>query len=734
MMGSRRTACALIAASALAVAAGVVEVLRPPFRPAAPRAERGPLSPASPMASLREASPPHPLAGPGEISPTEGPENPSGRARRISPGPDSAGPDGDRPPDDSAKASAPDPAPLPGGSHLYVGWERLDAALRLLHDPTASWAEAAAKAAQLERSEDVARKRGTIVGRLETVDARAIAGWAYAWDEPGTDVWVEVHIDGRPFTLVHPEGARPAFVEADPTNPRARRAWAIATPPELLDGDKHWVDAFAFRTGDGRRFRLADSPRELGGQSWPRAEVQWVDEHIVYGWAVDPDDPKAPVTVDLVVDGELTARLTTAGPGANAEVFARAQALSPERRVTIEGDALTVEPHRSLLVGNRPIDAAVDEVVTTGPGLVIEGPAYLTKFHRVGPDAHAFLHAVPPDRPIRGAGFVQVLVSKKDGTLRREAARSPYLVNGGNRLPYGGVAFVNEVQVSGWVVDDDALPAPIAVDVYIDGEYFGRVRSDQRFAALPNSVPLPGPDYAWIFKPPPRYVDGKAHTIQVFAVNEPRGVNPELRGSPVTFVGRRNSPPVGWVDRLDFDLAAGWAYDPDADHAPIDVQVWIDDALFATVRAADTRQDLVPIVSAEAEHGWHVAMPPGLRDGKHHTVRVLAVNVPEGPPGELARSPVELNAQEPWLGISVDDSHPAGVRVTGVLPASPAEAAGIRADDVIVSFDATEGKVDVAAFVAWVKTKEVGERVVLRLLRPEAGEIEVVATVGARPS
>ena len=98
---------------------------------------------------------------------------------------------------------------------------------------------------------------------------------------------------------------------------------------------------------------------------------------------------------------------------------------------------------------------------------------------------------------------------------------------------------------------------------------------------------------AFIFALPPELLDGRTRAIQVFAVNEPPGANPEVARSPAFLAGRRDTPPAGYFDGLTAQAAVGWAYDPDARERPIEVEVWVDDRLHARVPADRPRPDLV---------------------------------------------------------------------------------------------------------------------------------------------
>ncbi|HZV00268.1 MAG TPA: hypothetical protein VFF73_26355, partial [Planctomycetota bacterium] len=233
---------------------------------------------------------------------------------------------------------------------------------------------------------------------------------------------------------------------------------------------------------------------------------------------------------------------------------------------------------------------------------------------------------------------------------------------------------------------------------------------------LPNAVPTVDANHAFVFAPPNQYLDGKTHSIQFFGVNQPDGVNPELGGSPTMFVGQKNNPPQGFLDVGNTTVAAGWAYDPDAGAAPVSVEIWIDNALYQTVTANQTRPDLVPIVAPEPTHGFSCSMPDSLNDGKFHSIRAFAINVPSGPKQELAASPKEINAQAPYIGIWVKDTAQ-GLQISQVAAGRAGATAGLCAGDIIRAYDGNTDKLDYSAFIAWVQTKEVGEQVVFRLWR-----------------
>jgi hypothetical protein len=650
----------------------------------------------------------------------------------------------------------------PGGSELYSG---AHLSRPLVPDAVAPGAPADKKAAQLERAQDVADKRGTIVGRIEGVSPKEIAGWAYAWDDPAQPANVAVFVDGVLVGTVLSDAPRTNFAPQDPDNPLNSRGWSCPSPAVLGDGDKHVIEALGSKPGSDAQHALQNSPYAYGGVAFPQGELTWAGDRVAYGWARDPAQPTSPVTVTLSGDGVSLGKIATLGPGHNGDLFQQALALVPSKKLTIPltgvsgpddpnlpaAIAAALKPlvaanhYRSvelLAAAQAGANLAFDEIdffasdaqgnATPLPGTERAG----VKFSAEPDDTQAFLFVAPT--PIT-ASWLQGRVASADGSLEHELARSPLQLGASsNRLPFGAVSFVNDVQISGWAADPDVLPKAISVDVFVDGAYVQRIPADKTFAVLPNFSGLPDANHAFTFEPPDQYKDGRTHSIQFLAVNEPQGPNPELPGSPATFVGKRNANPIGWLDVVTPDQAAGWAYDPDAGSAPTSVEIWVDDVLWKTVAADVSRPDLVPIVTAEPAHGFAVPLPDSCRDGKLHAIRAFALNFPDGPKQELAQSPLELNAQSPYFGVSVSDSATAGLTISSVARGSPAAKAGLLSGDVIRSFDGISQKVDAAAFVAWAKTKEVGEQVVFRLFRdpslsPAAPSSSTPAAPGSAP-
>jgi hypothetical protein len=505
-----------------------------------------------------------------------------------------------------------------------------------------------------DEARTVSERRGTLVGTLEQVGREGLSGFAYDYDDPAAVLEVDLFVDGFLVETVRADVAREALGSAAWS---ARRGFKVGALPALAGDEAHVVQAFARRPGDATGKELVGSPERVGGNRPPEGVLVDTRDGELQGYASDPDG-SVPVRVVARLDG---------------------RALPP-------------------VLADLPRLAGFDE-----------GPAH--GWFRIA------LPAADDDAP----HVVQVLLEDAQVPgLLREAGDSPKAVGhaSDNATPQGAVTFVNPTQLSGWALDPDVGDAPISVDVHVDGVFWRRLVADREFAALVHQPGITSPYHLWLIDVPPELQDGRTHTVSVFAVNQPEGADPELSGSPTTFKSVANTAPTGWVDVADVNVIGGWAYDADRGAAPVEVEVWIDGALWQVLVADGNRPDLVPVVCPEAAHGWSVAAPEALRDGGFHIVRVLARNHPGGPAQELAGSPRELGGLRCYLGVGVA-SAPGGLRVDYVAEGSPAAQVGVQVGDVVVGVNDEPAPLDPEPFARWIQARVPGEAITLVLERPE---------------
>lgn len=440
----------------------------------------------------------------------------------------------------------------------------------------------------------------------------------------------------------------------------------FATGPleQLNDGGQHTVQVFA-RREDGPLIQLAGSPKSFGGREVPQGRIMRVADGHIVGWAFDADVPDRAIDVEFRIDGQVASRIKADGP-------------APEGI-----------PREAEARDGRWFDIKI---------------------------------------PIHGSGKVlQIFAVDDGGALRRELRGSPLdpkdAISG--RLPVGAVAFTNNTQISGWAYDPDDESRSISVELYVDGQFVERQVANQSFAALVHNPQIKNPNHLWIFNVPLALRDGREHRLSVLAIDDESEAKPELSNSPAVFRPQADSLPSGYVDHVSADVIAGWAYDADSGAEPIEVELWVDGQVQGRVLANRARQDLVPVVAPEASHGYSFPAPALIGDGAFHVVRVFAVNSPTGLLQELARSPMELNAHEPWIGVDIASIGPEGLRISGVEAGSPAAEVGLRVGDFIANYGDATGALDVEVFLHWAYSRGIGERVALTIDRPLAAAAPV---------
>ena len=116
--------------------------------------------------------------------------------------------------------------------------------------------------------------------------------------------------------------------------------------------------------------------------------------------------------------------------------------------------------------------------------------------------------------------------------------------------------------------------------------------------------------------------------------------------------GLGSEPPAGPVDAVDCESIRGWAQDPDAPEAAVEIQVYFggpsDDpqATGVTVLADVARDDLCESLGS-CEHGFEVGIPRSLQDGGSHDVYVYAVDTDGEATPQLEASPGAFSCVAP---------------------------------------------------------------------------------------
>ncbi len=248
---------------------------------------------------------------------------------------------------------------------------------------------------------------------------------------------------------------------------------------------------------------------------------------------------------------------------------------------------------------------------------------------------------------------VRAFVFRADQHGRTELAGSPRAVNQGS-IPRGKLEEASpEKGISGYAWDPDSGKKPVKIKVTIDGADVASLEAKAKNEELAKRKIAPTDTCAFHIDWPAILDDGVEHTVQVFATDNELGTEHEIEGSPRVVSNRSgvsNSPPIGGFDICNKSVLAGWSWDPDAGQGSNDVEIWLDGELFVQLAANSKRDQLKwSRVTPDSYHGWLLTTPGKLLDGATHTVRVYALNYPQGVKVELAGSPKQYRVEENTL-------------------------------------------------------------------------------------
>lgn len=470
-----------------------------------------------------------------------------------------------------------------------------------------------------------------LAGRLDTANSQRIKGWVQDKAEPESRMRVAIAIDDREvYTLAADQRVEHKTLGV---------IWYFekTDPDELQDAEKHVVRAFVFRADQHGRTELAGSPRNVNVGSIPRGKLEEATpEKGISGYAWDPDSNKKAVTVIVRIDGERVAEIKA--DVKNEELLAR-------KIAPVDNCAFRIDWPTSL-------DDGLDHTV-------------------------------------------QLFAIDNETGNEHELDGSPRVVNSltglSNAAPFGNFDICNRVVLAGWAYDPDAGTGSIDVEIYIDGELFAQVPANSKRDTLRNSKVTPDPFHGFVTTTPTALLDGKTHTVRVFALNYPSGVKVELDNSPRQYRLEENTEPMGGLWAGPNDLLRGWAADPDLGTEPCDIEIYIDGKLWQKTKA-DRREDWLigTGFAPNAEHGFSIAPPDWTKDGEPHEAKIYAINYPEGPPKPIGTLKIGVNSVFSGFWTSdklLDTRISKGLYVSNVSPWFDAYHKGVKKEDVLLEYD-----------------------------------------------
>jgi hypothetical protein len=172
--------------------------------------------------------------------------------------------------------------------------------------------------------------------------------------------------------------------------------------------------------------------------------------------------------------------------------------------------------------------------------------------------------------------------------------------------------------ISGWAWDANDPNNPINVDIYDGGVLVATVpsiqfRPDLVTAGIGNGF------HGFSFTVLSSMKDGQAHAITV----KFPGTSTNLNNTPRTITCNGAAPVFqGEHEVANCSVISGWAWDANDPNSPINVAIFSDGQLIATVLAIQFRQDLVNMGIGNGYHAFVFNVPQSLKNGQTHSIRV----------------------------------------------------------------------------------------------------------------
>lgn len=148
-----------------------------------------------------------------------------------------------------------------------------------------------------------ARARPKIFGGIDALTELAVHGWAIDLREPDVPTRLEVLANGR--SLGFAECAEPREDLRSQGLPFDWIGFCFPLPDALRDGERH---AFEFHAVSGAVVELFSLEEGVRRSSWEasfpllRGHVELITDEGIRGWAYDPNSPRRPVPLQILVD------------------------------------------------------------------------------------------------------------------------------------------------------------------------------------------------------------------------------------------------------------------------------------------------------------------------------------------------------------------------------------------------------------------------------------------------
>jgi RHS repeat-associated protein len=199
----------------------------------------------------------------------------------------------------------------------------------------------------------------------------------------------------------------------------------------------------------------------------------------------------------------------------------------------------------------------------------------------------------------------------------------------------GSFASPSCTQLAGWAWDATEPNDPINVDIYDGTTLIATVLANTFHQDLLNAG-IGNGAHGFFLLTPAALKTGTAHTITLKA-----GGTPTVIGTPQTLTCS-SANFAGFFDYADCTQLAGWAWDANQPIAALNVDIYDNGALLATIPAATFRQDLQNAGKGNGDHGFTYSTPALYSDTTHSlSVTYSGTTIPLGGTPKTITCPTE---------------------------------------------------------------------------------------------
>lgn len=295
-----------------------------------------------------------------------------------------------------------------------------------------------------------------------------------------------------------------------------------------------------------------------GGEDWP-ADKQFFESRSYWQFGL------------FVADHIANANVAPAGLPWVTEVVAGHNVLIRDgvsQAPSFDGDAVILSAHRRTAIGlskdRRTLFMLATNKILNGTGLVAELIALQQEGGGPPIDVATNVDGGGSSQ-LFVQGFGQVITSGRqvNNHLGIFAGGGGPSYNCTNVPPHGTLDGVGCGGISGWAQDGNVPKLPIDVHLYFGGPAgsgspaFSTRAADTRADLC---APLGSCEHAFNPEPPRSLLDGKPHPVHAYAIDSEGGRNPELSGSPKSFVCAE-APPLGRLRHIpSLEIFDAWKF------------------------------------------------------------------------------------------------------------------------------------------------------------------------------